>query len=871
MLDFPNATSSWRVATPEELALALLPEQYDDRDPYLSRSPPGTPNCSFAFKHGCLGTCRGLIPGYHLDDSRSASYIYDDGSRPAPIDAYAGLRKLLFRALEDGGPCSIGFSGDSVIHDVWSATVTGAMRLGFRPTRCVCSAGTLKWHSLETRGGAAHFCPSSASEPGACYVVLDTSNIAADDADATSSNSSSSRPQTNMTCAAITIRYHQIVPNRHLAALPQHHRYIMPAKQVLSLSSIVIHHVGLLHGNTEAEASLLLDQHFQPLIEEVSSRWQHSWVHNDGRARSCARLLWLETMPQHFKTPTGSGLFSDVANRRDPHMRCKPVTDVNASSWRNHLYTRWSRSRREPAQELRAISGTTTVPAWLDVAQFDALLPRYDMHPFSECTHWCYSPFLYMPMWEGVASALARYQSLQRGHRRLKSPPPAASPPEDPVHHMIPVTDSNVLVEGRHVFTPEGGIAFDHPGVKFTASFVGASMVSAVMSQNGRIPNTFVVYVDGQRVGTSPTFAFNTSLWSQNDTTIVPLCAGLDPTTAHTVVVIKASEARLTGCNPSEGKHRAPSRVVAPNYVTLFGFQGTEGMRLVAPPQPPARRIEFIGDSVTAGLCNLCRVAHSPGTKLPVGVEESVMMSNWADESFLEAFPSIVCAQLGATCRTAAWSGFGMVANKCNTPTRMTDIWKRTLASISSDDPAGDPHGTIPTNRHNFSSWTAHAVVINLGTNDAISRAWHGLVPRYTETYTELVRDIVNAYGNQTAFFLVCGPMTYEYCEATSEVARHAKQTLGLRAFAVRLRRLKGANACCGHPSSKEMAVIAPEFVGLIDDAFGWPRLPYHELEQDQQRGAVAPLADDVLMAKHVDPAGPCGRRRATCPFAILA
>ena len=237
----------WRVASTEELELALLPEQYDDHDPFVKREPRMTPNCSFAFKHGCLGSCRGYIPGYALDDSRAAAYIYDDGSETSPVDAYSGLRSLLSRALRDGEPCSIAFSGDSVIHDHWSATIAGAIRLGYQVARCVCSAGTLKWHSLEARNEGAPFCPSIDSEPGECYAILNVSQVTSAAAIGATTHKRVKAPGD---CPTLTIRYHQIVPAKHLAALPRSHRRMMPPKQVLTLSSIVIHHAGLLHCNS---------------------------------------------------------------------------------------------------------------------------------------------------------------------------------------------------------------------------------------------------------------------------------------------------------------------------------------------------------------------------------------------------------------------------------------------------------------------------------------------------------------------------------------------------------------------------------------------------------------------------------------------
>eukprot|EP00966_Prymnesium_polylepis_P243765 5637452-Prymnesium_polylepis.1 len=107
-----------------------------------------------------------------------------------------------------------------------------------------------------------------------------------------------------------------------------------------------------------------------------------------------------------------------------------------------------------------------------------------------------------------------------------------------------------------------------------------------------------------------------------------------------------------------------------------------------------------------------------------------------------------------------AWSGIGMAENCCPGDTIAPDIWKRTLATVDSDD----PHGTPASNLWNFSSWTPDAVVINLGTNDNLYNRPE-LLPTYNSTYLQLVLNAGKSYGKQTAFFLACGPMDDTYCD----------------------------------------------------------------------------------------------------------
>merc|ERR1712000_585028 len=88
----------------------------------------------------------------------------------------------------------------------------------------------------------------------------------------------------------------------------------------------------------------------------------------------------------------------------------------------------------------------------------------------------------------------------------------------------------------------------------------------------------------------------------------------------------------------------------SPNFLTFSGFSLDMGDALPPITPIPNLRLEFLGDSITAGYCNLCPTVPS----WPTGANQ---------ESFLAAWPSLVCEELNADCHTAAWSGFGMVRN----------------------------------------------------------------------------------------------------------------------------------------------------------------------------------------------------------------
>lgn len=140
----------------------------------------------------------------------------------------------------------------------------------------------------------------------------------------------------------------------------------------------------------------MLAQHFVPLLQHVADRrgaLRDAGVSEAHASKSVAALLWLESTPQHFNGADGTGLFSD---KKKP-VSCAAIRNFTAAAWRNDHFDQWSRARQP---ELNS-------EGWRIVRQFDALLPLQLMHPVNDCTHFCYSPFLYGPAWDGIGSVLS--------------------------------------------------------------------------------------------------------------------------------------------------------------------------------------------------------------------------------------------------------------------------------------------------------------------------------------------------------------------------------------------------------------------------------------------------------------------------------
>eukprot|EP00415_Alexandrium_ostenfeldii_P002245 UN2245 len=120
------------------------------------------------------------------------------------------------------------------------------------------------------------------------------------------------------------------------------------------------------------------------------------------------KLIWRESLPQHWLTSTGSGTYDDfvetMKHAADFHKAgddgiCAAITDTGRANWRNEIFGEWLAKRSAVwRQHLRV------VPA------FEYFLNRHDLHTATDCTHFLYSPFTWAKVWDGMAAVLEQSQ-----------------------------------------------------------------------------------------------------------------------------------------------------------------------------------------------------------------------------------------------------------------------------------------------------------------------------------------------------------------------------------------------------------------------------------------------------------------------------
>jgi len=374
---------------------------------------------------------------------------------------------------------------------------------------------------------------------------------------------------------------------------------------------------------------------------------------------------------------------------------------------------------------------------------------------------------------------------------------------------------------------------FDHPGSEIRARLQLSAAATATVSlaqrhspvppnpqgntkNSGYEANAFVVFVDGVRQGAGRHNSTFVTTAEQKDgvTYDFPLTgAGGAPLAAgtHDVRVVKATEADWNGGSP------------APNYVEFSGFKlagtaaaaaagGAAGAgadedaaaaamaaplaRALALPPLPARKIEFLGDSITAGFCNECK--------------DGPALAGDHGQQYLASWDYQIGELLDAQVHTVAWSGLGMVHNCCGGNTTMPSIFGRTLATVNRDA------------TWDWSGWIPDALVVNLGTNDGSTV----LDPKYkyVETYEQLVMDAAAHYGPDLHVFLACGPMSETYCAPVQDVLA-AVSAKGVKAHFLDQRGFLNGTfgpGCCGHPGIEVDTAMGQHGAAAIKDVLGW-------------------------------------------------
>ncbi len=235
-------------------------------------------------------------------------------------------------------------------------------------------------------------------------------------------------------------------------------------------------------------------------------------------------------------------------------------------------------------------------------------------------------------------------------------------------------------------------------------------------------------------------------------------------------------------------------------YIRISSVEG-EGMGEF--PSGPGKNIEFIGNSITAGMS-----ADPSIVRCETGT--------WYDQhNAYDSYGPRVARTLKLNYMISAVSGMGVYRNWNTDAPVMGDVYESTFLTNSPDDP-----------KWNFNAWTADIVTICLGTNDMSDG--DGVTPRlpfnssqFIIRYVDLLKMIHQHYPEATFVLLQVTTSetdkmhVLERCHV--EIKQKAESEIaGLKPIVVFTFSPLSLDGCGGHPGLAEHEQMAKELIPII-------------------------------------------------------
>jgi len=326
---------------------------------------------------------------------------------------------------------------------------------------------------------------------------------------------------------------------------------------------------------------------------------------------------------------------------------------------------------------------------------------------------------------------------------------------------------SSPRLVGRFVAEANGGMRFAWPGAAIVARFKGTS-ISMRLHDDGW--NLFQIVVDGE---TKRVLQTN----NRKDSWLV-----IDNLSdaQHDIVIEKRTEAKV-------------------GEAVFYGLDVGAGGKLLPPPPAPERRIEILGDSISAGYGN-------EGPNAECGFVNS-------QENEYLTYGALAARALDADHTTIAWSG--------KTLYEMREYFDKSLPARNDASPKWD-----------FSQYQPQVVVVNVGTNN-----FANIDPgekRFVELYHALVGRVRAAYPKA---FIVCalGSMLSDiYPEGRHNLTQARKY---MKVAVSKLKEAGDTNldllefpeqnhadglGCGFHPSLKTHELMSKRLVAFLKEHMGW-------------------------------------------------
>lgn len=336
--------------------------------------------------------------------------------------------------------------------------------------------------------------------------------------------------------------------------------------------------------------------------------------------------------------------------------------------------------------------------------------------------------------------------------------------------NLIPANHPYIQYYGRWDRTDSTKAAHSWPGVYIFAKFEGTS-IGVRFFDNFTYYN---VFIDGRF-----SKIFRGDYYGEKSYTLISNLSD----TAHTILLTKR-------CETSWAKF------------TFYGFVLDNGKTLLPPDEPPARKIEFVGDSYTSASGNEYTEEGTP--------PEAELVTNT-----YESFGAIIARHYDAQYTLSSCSGYGMVLDWQGIyANNIPDCYDRTLLYTASSP------------KWDYAQWIPNLVVIGLGLNDYSGYGgWAGTMTdentaEYKEHYHAFIQNLRDYYPGVK---ILAVATHVEWMRTTIAAIVAEEQAAGRQdVFYAQYSYYEGGYVNNGHPNVATHYKIAEELIAAIDTIDAW-------------------------------------------------
>jgi hypothetical protein len=339
--------------------------------------------------------------------------------------------------------------------------------------------------------------------------------------------------------------------------------------------------------------------------------------------------------------------------------------------------------------------------------------------------------------------------------------------------NFISAADSSIQYFGRFDFTDRQEPQFDWPGVYIQVQFEGTSC-SAVLK--GR--NCYDVLIDGD-------FHATVQVGHEKDTVVL---AERLSRKNHLLQIVKRTESNS-------------------EVSTFSGFVLDKRGKIKNPLILPQRKIEFIGDSYTAGYAN-----ESVSRECTAEKYDTIIFSS---TNTRKAFGPLISNMFGAQYQVNAYSGKGLVRNYngVDKGKELLAYYDKTLQSRV------NTHEVPPL--WNFQSWHPDVVVVGIGINDFQADPPYSDSVQFDSTYTAFIDFLRTSHPGIK--IICCATKVWPSNTLIPRVKKIVDDQVFCGANDIWYFEFESENtALYGHPSLTDHRKIACELSVLIASITGW-------------------------------------------------